>query len=335
MINVALLSRWHVHADDYAKEAGANEQLNIVQVWDEDPERGEVWAGELGVPFEKDLEAVLSNSDVDAVIVTTPTSMHTEVIAAAAKHKKHIYTEKVLAFTIEDCKKIFDAVEENDVKMMVSLPRLTESDYLYANQAIENGWLGELTTIRCRLAHNGGVAADGSEQGWLPVRFYDKEKTGGGSLIDLGAHPIYLTNRLAGPVQAVYARLQPQISKDVDDSAAVIVEYHSGAIGIIETGFLSHGSPFQLELYGTEGTIMLKDGEVSLNSIHVDNNRLVEIEGNGADSFTPMEQWVADIDSDNPPVITKEDVMNLTVINQAAVLSNTQGRRVEIREITE
>jgi hypothetical protein len=73
MINVALLSRWHVHADDYAKEAGANEHLNIVQVWDEDPERGEVWAGELGVPFEKDLEAVLSNSDVDAVIVTTPT----------------------------------------------------------------------------------------------------------------------------------------------------------------------------------------------------------------------------------------------------------------------
>ncbi|RDW15425.1 Gfo/Idh/MocA family protein [Oceanobacillus chungangensis] len=334
MINVALLSRWHVHADDYAREAEANEQLNIVQVWDEDPERGELWADELGVPFEKDLDAVLSNTDIDAVIVTTPTSMHKEVIVGAAKHKKHIFTEKVLAFTIEDSKEILNTVEKNDVKMMVSLPRLTESDYLYANQAIEKGWLGELTMIRCRLAHNGGVVAGDAEQGWLPERFYDKEKTGGGSLIDLGAHPIYLTNRLAGPVQAVYARLQPQTSMDVDDSAAVIVEYNSGAIGIIETGFLSHGSPFQLELYGTEGTIMLKDGDASLNSIHVNNNQWVKLEENWEVTPTPMEQWVSAINSNTLPVITTEDVLNLTLVNQAAALSNSERKRVEIREFT-
>ncbi|RDW21486.1 gfo/Idh/MocA family oxidoreductase [Oceanobacillus arenosus] len=335
MINVALLSRWHVHADDYAREARENEQINIVQVWDEDQERGAGWANELGVPFESDLEAVMSNQNIDAVIVTTPTNMHKDIIMTAAAHKKHIFTEKVLAFTIEDCEEIYHSVEENHVKLMVSLPRLTESDYLYADQAIEKGWLGELTMIRCRLAHNGGVAAEDAEQGWLPARFYDKEKTGGGSLIDLGAHPIYLTNRLAGPVQAVYARLQPQVSENVDDSAAVVVEYHSGAIGIIETGFLSHGSPFQLELYGTEGTLMLKDGEASLNSIHVSNNQWVKLEEEWIDAPKPMEQWVTAIQSDTLPVITKKDVMDLTLINQAAILSNNQGRRVEIREITE
>ncbi|GGP11271.1 Gfo/Idh/MocA family protein [Oceanobacillus neutriphilus] len=335
MMNVALLSRWHVHADDYAKEAGANDYLNIVQVWDEDQERGAIWADELGVPFEGDLEKILSNPDMDGVIVTTPTNMHKEVIMAAAKHKKHVFTEKVLAFTAQECKEIFDTVEENGIKLMVSLPRLTEDDYLYANQAMEKGWLGEITMIRCRLAHNGGVASGEAKNGWLPARFYDPEKTGGGSLIDLGAHPIYLTNRLAGPVQAIYARLQQQNSKFVDDSAAVIAEYQSGAIGIIGTGFLSYGSPFQLELYGTEGTIMLKDGEASLNSIHVNDNKWVKLNEKWTDKPTPMEQWVSDIQSDHPPVIRKEDVLNLTVINQAAALSNSQSKRIEIRQIIE
>ncbi|PAV31675.1 dehydrogenase [Virgibacillus profundi] len=334
MINVALLSRWHVHADDYAREAKENEQLNITQMWDEDTERGLAWADELGVPFEKDLEAVLSNSDIDAVIVTAPTNRHKEIIIAAANHKKHIFTEKVLAFTVKDCEEILAVVEEQGVKLMVSLPRLTESDYLYADQCLSKGWLGKLTMVRCRLAHNGGVAAEGAEHGWLPARFYDKAKTGGGSLIDLGAHPIYLTNRLAGPAHAVYARLQPQTSKDVDDSAAVIVEYNSGALGIIETGFLSHGSPFQLEMFGTEGTLLIKDGEVSLKSIHVNDDQWVNLEEKLPVVPKPIEQWAAAINSDSKSVITKEDVIHLTLINEAARLSNDEGRRIETKEIT-
>src|SRR5699024_9723457 len=117
MIKVALLSRWHVHADDYARDIQANEDLSIGLIWDEDVERGEGWAKELDVPFEQDLEAVLSNPDIDAVIVNTPTNMHKEVIIAAAKHKKHIFTEKVLAFTVEDAEAIYTAVKEAGVQL--------------------------------------------------------------------------------------------------------------------------------------------------------------------------------------------------------------------------
>lgn len=330
MINVALLSRWHVHANDYAREAKENKQLNIVQVWDEDDQRGKVWADELEVSFESELEAVLSNPEVDAVIVSAPTNMHKEIIEAAANHQKHIFTEKVLAFSVRECERILDVVEKQGVKLMVSLPRLTENDYLYAQLTLSRGWLGELTMIRCRLAHNGGVAAKGTEHGWLPARFYDKKATGGGALIDLGAHPIYLTNRLAGPAKAVYARLQPQTSKDVDDSASVIVEYDSGALGMIETGFLSHGSPFQLELYGTEGTLLIEDGVARLKSVHVNGDEWMQLEEDLPDVPKPMDQWVAAMASDAKPVITPEDVIGLTLINEAAAVSHDEGRRVEI-----
>ncbi len=94
MIRVALLSRWHVHADDYAREASKNPSIAITVVWDEDPARGKRWADELGVDFENSLEYTLAREDVDAVIVDTPTAMHKEVILAAAKAKKHIFFRK-------------------------------------------------------------------------------------------------------------------------------------------------------------------------------------------------------------------------------------------------
>ncbi|ASN04602.1 Gfo/Idh/MocA family protein [Virgibacillus necropolis] len=331
-MKVALLSRWHVHADDYARAVHENDQLTVELVWDEDSERGKKWADELGVPFEKELEVVLSDPEIDAVIVSTPTNLHKEIILAAAAHKKHVFTEKVLAFTAEECDNIYDAAAEHDVELMVSLPRLTEKEFLYAEKAVNEGWIGMLTMIRCRLAHNGAVVPEGETQGWLPARFFDKEQTGGGSLIDLGAHPIYLTNRLAGRAEAVYSRLQQDDEKKVDVSAAVIVEYESGALGMIETSFLSHGSPFQLELYGTEGTLLCTDGAVQLKSIHHGDGNWLNLEEELPSVLKPLEQWVAKIRNGVEPSITKEDVINLTKINDAAAFSHLKGCRIFIEK---
>lgn len=332
MVNVALLSKWHVHADDYAHQADQNEHLNIKLVWDEDAERGKKWGSKLGVPFEQDLKKVLTNPEIDAVIVSSPTNLHKELIILSAENKKHIFTEKVLAFTIDDCKEIYETVRRNNVNLMVSLPRLTENSYLYAEHALKEGLLGDLTFIRCRMAHNGAIPFEGNPNGWLPKHFFNKAECGGGALIDLGAHPIYLTNRLAGPAKAVTARLQRQLGYEVDDNSVAIIEYESGALGTIETGFLSNGSPFQLELYGTEGTLLIEDSNIRLKSKKLNSGWNVP-ETLPPALPIPMEQWVNSIIDGEIPAITETDVVSLTVINQAALLSHNQNRRVETAEI--
>lgn len=332
-MNVALLSKWHVHADDYARQAKNNENITIKVVWDEIAERGNKWAKELGVPFEKDLIKVLEDPEIDAVIVDTPTNLHKEIITLAAKQKKHIFTEKVLAFTVRDCEEIFTVIKENEVKLMVSLPRLAENYYLYAQDVLDKGLLGKLTSIRCRCAHNGAVPFEGNPNGWLPNHFFNKEECGGGALIDLGAHPIYLTNRLAGSAKAVTARLQKTLGHDVDDNAVVIVEYESGVLGTLETGFLSNGSPFQLELYGTEGTLLIEDQNIRLKSKQLGEGWNVPEQLPEALSM-PLNQWVSDILVNAKPTLDENDFLNLTIINQAASLSNEQGRRIEIAELT-
>lgn len=327
-MKVALLSKWHVHAQDYAREVQENDQLSIELVWDEDTERGKNWADELGVSFEKDLDTVLDNPEIDAVVVSAPTNLHKEIIHKAASHKKHIFTEKVLAFTVKDCEEIYAAVEKHGVELMVSLPRLTENEFLHAEKALDAGWLGTLTMIRCRMAHNGAVVPSGKTEGWLPARFFDKYQTGGGALIDLGAHPIYLTNRLAGKAKAVYARLEKGVDSDVDESAAVLVDYESGALGIVETSFLSHGSPFQLELYGTEGTLLCRDDSIQLKSIHHGDGNWMDLADELPMVPKPMKQWVAKIQDGIEPTITKKDVIDLTKLNDAAALSHLKGSRI-------
>jgi predicted dehydrogenase len=331
-MNVALLSKWHVHAVDYAREAQEHESITIKQVWDEDPKRGTDWALELGVPFEADLETVLSNPEIDAIIVSTPTNLHKKVIIAAANHGKHIFTEKVLAFNVEDVEEIFAAVEKNNVQLMLSLPRLTESFYLYAQTAVEQGLLGEITNIRCRVAHNGAVPTAETEKGWLPDHFFDQEACGGGALVDLGAHPIYLTNRLGGNVKSVSGKLSRMQNREVDDNAVVMVEYESGAIGLIETGFLSYGSPQQLQVYGTEGTLLIEDRQARIKSKHLGTDEWVTPELPEAQP-SAMQQWIASVEQGIAPSITKEDMFNLTLINQAAALSDEKERVVKVSEI--
>jgi predicted dehydrogenase len=332
LINVALLSKWHVHAEDYARQAQNNQHLSLKLVWDEDSKRGQDWAEKLSVSFESDLNAVLSNPEIDAVIVDTPTNMHKEVIIAAAKNKKHIFTEKVLALSLEDCKEIMTEVKENNVQLTVSLPRLTEDYYLYAQDVLNQGILGTLSTIRCRLAHNGAVVSDKHPNGWLPEHFFNKEECGGGAFVDLGAHPIYLTNRLAGKVCAVTARLQQSQKHEVDTNSVALVEYESGALGILETGFLSSGSPFQLELYGTEGTLLIEDQNIRIKSKQLGEGWKVPEELPKTKSL-PLDQWADAIVTGSETSITADDALNLTLVNELAELSNRKGKRVQADEV--
>ena len=133
MIRVAMLSFWHVHAKDYAKQATNHPDTQIVAVWDEIPTRGQEAARTWGGQFFDDLEALLAQSSVDAVIVDTPTDRHRDVMVAAARAGKHIFTEKVIAPTLREANEILAAVERSGVKLTVSLPRL----YAGYTQAIQ------------------------------------------------------------------------------------------------------------------------------------------------------------------------------------------------------
>ena len=185
MIKVAILSFWHVHANEYAEAVNNNSGTQLVAAWDELPERGKKEAAERGLTWYESLDELLANPEIDAVVVNAPTNIHRDVMVAAANAGKHIFTEKVIASTLQEVDEILAAVEQNKVKLTISLPRLNDSYTLAIQELLKKDTLGQLTQARVRLSHNGALA------GWLPEHFFSLEQCGGGALIDLGCHPVY------------------------------------------------------------------------------------------------------------------------------------------------
>ncbi|MCW3053961.1 MAG: putative dehydrogenase, partial [Chthonomonadales bacterium] len=171
-LGVALLSFAHVHAGGYADQVRAHEECRIVLVWDDDAERGATQAEKYGVPFIPDLDDALAHADVEAVVCNAPTSMHRDILVKAANLGKHIFTEKSLTITTDDATEVLQAVEASGIKFMISLPSRMRPEILFAKKVLEEGLLGEITTMRTRIAHmaaldrwfSGGTAWFGDQE---------------------------------------------------------------------------------------------------------------------------------------------------------------------------
>ena len=90
-MKIAMISSWHVHAKDYAKQIMELSQCEIIAVWDENKEAGIKWANKLNCKFIEDYDLLLKDDSIEGVVINSPTVMHTELIIKAANAKKHIF----------------------------------------------------------------------------------------------------------------------------------------------------------------------------------------------------------------------------------------------------
>jgi 1,5-anhydro-D-fructose reductase (1,5-anhydro-D-mannitol-forming) len=232
-----------------------------------------------------------------------------------------------MALTVADCKAIEDAVRKAGVKFCISFPHRTNPANLFAKQIADEGLLGDITLMRVRNAHNGATG------NWLPPHFYDPVACGGGAMIDLGAHPMYLSRWIMGAPKAISASFTYVTGKPVEDNAVAVVEFEKGGIAIVETGFVTSNSPFVLELHGTEGALFVggADGKVKVNSSKLNGKVSGWVDANHMPKGLPsaIEQWVKGILEGTPIVFGLEDGTQLTELMEGAYISHREGRKVQ------
>ena len=122
-----------------------------------------------------------------------------------------------MALTVRECEEIAQAVREAGVKFCISFPHRTMPHNLFAKKVVDEGLIGDITLLRIRNAHNGSVA------GWLPDHFYDPVECGGGAMIDLGAHGMYLSRWLLGEPVRITSMFNNYIDKPVEDNAVSVM----------------------------------------------------------------------------------------------------------------
>ncbi len=325
MLNIAMISKWHVHAAGYAKMVMAQPDARISCVWDEDAERGSKWAEELGVPFVADYDELLKRDDVDAVMIDTPTNMHKEIMIKAAKAKKHIFTEKCMCLKTADCDDVIAAIREAGIIFTISFPQRCSGRNLFIKQCIEDGTLGDVTVLRVRNCH------DGSLRNWLPEYWYDPETTGGGAMMDLGAHPMYLSRWLLGKPTRIQSMFNNYTVRPVEDNSVCTIEFENKAIAISETSLVSPMTPQILEVYGTNGVIMAVDGSLKLRtkeSMKIIKDGWIEITKLPEDLPHPIRQWIDSILYGKEVRFGVEEGRQLTEIMENAYIADREKREV-------
>ncbi len=329
-VRAAMLSFAHVHADGYAKQAVANENIDLLAVWDEDEYGGREGAERHGLDFHEDLDELLARDDIDAVIVNAITSDHPRVMIAAAKAGKHIFTEKALAITVAEADTIIEAVEEAGVKFIISLPSRSRSGILLAKKAVEDGLLGDLTFGRARIAHNAGLDKWFSgPSAW----FADPERAGGGALFDLGCHVMDILPWLMGgsPKKITGIINNHSNAYPIDDNSVTLFEFPNNAIGVVDCSWVHRSGPAPLELYGTEGSLVQGINGTQLLTRKLDDDaRDAFLANPPADLPSAMDQWVGAILNDTPMTITIQDGRNLTEVMEAVYRASSTGQAVDL-----
>ncbi|TFG73770.1 MAG: Gfo/Idh/MocA family oxidoreductase [Anaerolineales bacterium] len=332
MLNIAMLSFAHVHANGYAQQVNDNPDTRIQCIWDDDPVRGKIAAEKFNAPYIADLEAVVSSPDVDAVVVNAYTSQHPWVMKAALKHNKHIFTEKALTITTRDADEIVSMVNESGIKFMISLPNRINSEFLFMRQVLDKGWLGKITMMRARVAHSAALDlwfTKEQHDDW----FGDAELAGGGALFDLGCHTVDVMRWFMGKPKRMTSIIQNfSGTYNVDDNSVIAVEFENGGLGILDTAFVHRTGPNPIEIYGTDGYV----GRDPLGGLLLNSTQL---QAEGIAGYIkptqlpkalpmPMQQWVSAILHDTPMTITVEDGRNLTEMLEGAYKAAREGREI-------
>jgi predicted dehydrogenase len=326
-----MLSFAHVHANMYAQHVTDHPEAEIVAIWEDDEGRGEAATERFGVPYEMDLEQVLSRDDVDGVVINAYTSQHPWLYKAALDHNKHIFTEKALTIATEEADEIVAAVNASDVKFMISLPSRTRPETLFMRKVLDEGWLGDVTMMRARIAHSASL------DHWFhggSAWFADEELAGGGALFDLGCHTVDVMRWFMGKPKSVVAKINTfSDAYPIDDNSVIVVAFESGALGILDTSWVHRTGPNPMEIYGTEGYVGRDpNGGLLLTSTHLEPE---DVEGMIKPTKlpdplpSPLEQWISAILHDTPMTITVEDGRNLTELLERAYQAARRGSEVQ------
>jgi xylose dehydrogenase (NAD/NADP) len=225
----------------------ATARAELVAVASREQAHAEAYAAEWEIPrAHGSYEALLEDSEVDAVYISLPNSLHAEWAVRAAQFGKHVLCEKPLALSVAECDEIIAAAGAAGVVMAEATMYLYHPLLLKARQMVKQGCVGQVTLARGIFSFFLDRLHDVR---WMP-------ELGGGALWDLGSYPVSFIRWVAGEPEKVFGWYILSGS-GVDATFAGLLHYENGVLGVFDSGFRQQ---FRLmaEVSGTEGALIVE-----------------------------------------------------------------------------
>jgi predicted dehydrogenase len=290
----------------------------------------------LGVPrFAADYRDVLASSDVDLVVVLTPSASHFEISRAALLAGKHVLAEKPLALALGEGEELVELGRRGPGLFCPAPFTLLSPTYQAMARHLQRGDLGKVKSARARYGWSGP---------WWSDWFY---RPGGGPLLDLAVYNLTSLTGWLGPARRVLAMAgvaTPERMVDgrpfrveVEDNAQVLVDFGEACFAAVTCGFVmqQYRSP-AIELYGTEGAIQMLGDDWDPDGYELWQNRA------GAwqvfKETEPDWRWTSGLRhlvecilAGARPLPTPEHALHVLEIALAAQASARDGRARELR----
>lgn len=175
------------------------------------------------------VEELLSDPDVDLVVVSTPHSTHRDLVIQSLEAGKHVVVDKVMALSAAEADGMIAAADRAGKHLNVFQNRRWDGDFLTLKRALEEGLLGD------PLVSESSVVRYGRRR----FTWRQSREQGGGPFRDWGAHLIDQLLLLYGPVESVWADFLHTDEFDVESAAHCHMKHRSGVRSVFECGFIS------------------------------------------------------------------------------------------------
>ncbi|MGH9245245.1 MAG: Gfo/Idh/MocA family protein [Acidimicrobiales bacterium] len=242
------LGRW---ARVLARGAQRGSVIELVNCFSRREETRAAFQGEFGIlRSASSLDELLSDPEVEGVLVTTPNDTHKSVILESIDAGKAVYTDKPIAHTMEDAGQIAAAAKAAGVGLAVGHSARRLAGHRLMRRWIDDGRVGRVSLAEANFSNERGLEL--TTDTW---RFF-ADKSPGGALIQLGVHHADTLQYLLGPVAAVTSVARRLYTPaEVPDAVMTILEFEAGPLGYIGTGWASP-AVYQLRLLGTEANLL-------------------------------------------------------------------------------
>ncbi len=216
----------------------------------------------LGLHVYEQIDALLADRRIDAILIATPTAMHFEHASAALNAGKHVMIEKPMTLDFATSQKLVEQATRAGKVLSVFHNRRWDIDYLTVKSAIASGVFGKVINIESRLGQWSscvGPAAPEYHPSWR-----NEAAFGGGGLYDWGSHFIDQIWQLMLPARPVrvFAQLRGNVwTEDCDDFARVNIDFDNGAIAMVE---INTTTTRPLPRWHVDGTNGSADSQFSL-----------------------------------------------------------------------
>ncbi|KLO24608.1 MULTISPECIES: inositol 2-dehydrogenase [unclassified Marinitoga] len=280
-----------------------------------------------------DFSEVINDSEIDAIVICSPTNTHAKLIIESAKAGKDIFCEKPIDFDIEVIKEALNVVKECGVKLQLGFNRRFDHNFKKIKDLIQNDKLGKPHIIKIT-----------SRDPKAPPAEY--VKTSGGIFMDMTIHDFDMARYLAGSeVEEVFAVGNVLINLEIEglgdfDTAVITLKFKNDAVCIIDNSReTSYGYDQRVEYFGLKGCAIAQNDKPT-NTILLNENGVIEdkplyffLERYMQSFEDELKEFVDSILNNKNVPVSGEDGLKATLIAKAALISAKENRVVKISEI--